>query len=222
MKKLFIQSIQRFYHNPIYSIYFLFLIALIIVPSFSSLWSGGYLVFELFYVIVIILSIIYASNSIWDLIIMSLLGLIMMSVLIIYGPNAEKITFNPFVTAIFFGIVLIRIVQHVLEDRNLNINDIYALASGYLVLPVSATPYFYMLHNTLPLGIISGDDLSFIDIMYFCFMTSTSVGYGDIVPGHPVTRTSSIILAVFGQLYLSILVGLIIGKYISSPIKMLK
>jgi hypothetical protein len=39
------------------------------------------------------------------------------------------------------------------------------------------------------------------DLIYFSFTTLTSVGYGDIVPLHPLARSLANLEAIFGQLY---------------------
>ena len=38
-------------------------------------------------------------------------------------------------------------------------------------------------------------------LIYFSFVTLTSVGYGDIVPVHPFARSLANIEAIIGQLY---------------------
>jgi hypothetical protein len=46
------------------------------------------------------------------------------------------------------------------------------------------------------------DNLALVDkLIYFSFMTLTSVGYGDITPLHPFARTLAEIEAIVGQLY---------------------
>ena len=39
------------------------------------------------------------------------------------------------------------------------------------------------------------------NLIYFSFVTMTSVGYGDIVPVHPYARSLANIEAIIGQLY---------------------
>jgi hypothetical protein len=39
------------------------------------------------------------------------------------------------------------------------------------------------------------------NLIYFSFVTLTSVGYGDIVPVHPVARSLTNIETIIGQLY---------------------
>jgi hypothetical protein len=47
--------------------------------------------------------------------------------------------------------------------------------------------------------------------MYFSFVTITSVGYGDIVPLHPVARAIAMVQMVGGQLYLASFVARLVG-----------
>ena len=49
--------------------------------------------------------------------------------------------------------------------------------------------------------------------LYFSFVTLASLGYGDIVPLKPYTRSLSTLITVTGQFYIAIIVALIIGKF---------
>jgi Ion channel len=46
---------------------------------------------------------------------------------------------------------------------------------------------------------------------YFSFVTLTTVGYGDVLPVHPVARSLAILEAVTGPLYLAILVARLVS-----------
>ncbi len=52
--------------------------------------------------------------------------------------------------------------------------------------------------------------------MYFSFCTLSTVGYGDIVPVSRWARSFSWLEAVFGQIYLAILVSRLVGLHIAS------
>ncbi len=54
------------------------------------------------------------------------------------------------------------------------------------------------------------------DQVYFSFVTQTTVGYGDFVPGEPVARAVAIAQALTGQLYLVTVVSLLVGGYVSA------
>ena len=49
---------------------------------------------------------------------------------------------------------------------------------------------------------------------YFSYTTLTTVGYGDIVPVHPVARTLSNLEGITGQVYLAVFVARLVGLYI--------
>lgn len=49
------------------------------------------------------------------------------------------------------------------------------------------------------------------DLIYFSFITLTTVGYGDVHPVHPVVRSLAVAEALVGQLYLAILIGSLVG-----------
>jgi hypothetical protein len=48
-------------------------------------------------------------------------------------------------------------------------------------------------------------------ILYFSFVTLTTVGYGDIVPIHPIVRSLANLEALVGQLYPAILIGRLVS-----------
>jgi hypothetical protein len=49
--------------------------------------------------------------------------------------------------------------------------------------------------------------------LYFSFCTMTTLGYGDITPVGHIARTLAWLEAVFGQLYIAILVGRLVALY---------
>jgi len=55
-------------------------------------------------------------------------------------------------------------------------------------------------------------DPSLQDTVYFAYVTLTTVGYGDLVPGSQITRALAIGEALLGQLYLVSVVALVIGN----------
>jgi hypothetical protein len=53
-------------------------------------------------------------------------------------------------------------------------------------------------------------------LVYYSFITLTTVGYGDITPIHPVARSLAVAEALTGQLYLAILIARLVSMQISS------
>jgi hypothetical protein len=61
----------------------------------------------------------------------------------------------------------------------------------------------------------AGDDIG--SAVYFSFMTLTSVGYGDVAPVAPAARALAMLEAVFGQLYLAVLIARLVSLYEREP-----
>jgi hypothetical protein len=50
-----------------------------------------------------------------------------------------------------------------------------------------------------------------INLVYFSFVTLTTVGYGDITPAHPIVRSLANLESLIGQLYPAILIGRLVS-----------
>lgn len=55
----------------------------------------------------------------------------------------------------------------------------------------------------------------FFDYIYYSFITLTTVGYGEVTPAVPLTRSIAMFVSLAGQLYLTILVAMLVGKFLS-------
>jgi Ion channel len=51
------------------------------------------------------------------------------------------------------------------------------------------------------------------DFVYFSFITMTTVGYGDLSPAHGLPRTTSVLEALMGQIFLVVLVSRLVAMY---------
>jgi len=49
------------------------------------------------------------------------------------------------------------------------------------------------------------------ELIYFSFVTLTTLGYGDVQPVHPAARSLAVAEALVGQLYLAILISSLVG-----------
>ncbi len=53
-------------------------------------------------------------------------------------------------------------------------------------------------------------------LIYFSYSTITSLGFGDIVPVSALARSVTMILAICGQVYMTVVMAIIVGTYINS------
>jgi hypothetical protein len=58
-------------------------------------------------------------------------------------------------------------------------------------------------------------DMSFADLVYFSYITLTTIGFGDISPNNELTKVIAVLGGISGQLYLTIVIAFIVGKFTS-------
>ena len=91
--------------------------------------------------------------------------------------------------------------------------------AAYLLLGV-IWAYAYALVAELAPGAFSGP-VSASDgprvWFYFSFVTLATVGYGDVLPVHPVARSLATLEAVTGSLYLAILIARLVSQAVTHP-----
>lgn len=120
---------------------------------------------------------------------------------------------------IFYSVIAIYIIKLVVVGANKKVttDTILGAISGYLMIALAWGMLFYLVELiqpnsfNFPVGINPSPDL----FIYFSHITISSVGYGEITPNTPLTRALSALLAMVGQLYLTVDMAVIIGIYLS-------
>jgi voltage-gated potassium channel len=57
--------------------------------------------------------------------------------------------------------------------------------------------------------------LHFSDYPYYTFATLTTIGYGDVVPRAPYSKSLAILIGGSGQIYVAVIIAMLVGKYAS-------
>lgn len=89
--------------------------------------------------------------------------------------------------------------------------------AGYLLIGFMWTYAYQLLLEKVPGAIhfpsVKTEALSALpgDLIYFSFVTLTTLGYGDANPVHPAARSLAVAEALVGQLYLAILIASLVG-----------
>lgn len=131
--------------------------------------------------------------------------------------------FNMF---IFQAFIVFFMIRHVSRSRDVNGTIILNAVNGYvligflgaLLLTMAEIAELYFWGIETPLINFAGSALpKFHDYLYFSFVTLTTLGYGDITPANALGKSIVILIATSGQLYLTVLVAMLVGKYLSRP-----
>lgn len=204
------------YFGLLLSIVFFFIVA----PFFSK-GVHARLVLDLSLMSMLILSAYICSSNKKYLIVAIILAAPAIIRLFFPGTEVDEITllFN----ASFFAFV-IGILLHLLFTTTYVTKDvIYAALSAYFLVGVLYGITFTLLECFFPGSFTFPqpiEDHTFYtafgqDLIYFSFVTLTTSGYGDIVPLSPPAKFMSILEAITGQIYLTVMIARLIGIHIS-------
>lgn len=128
---------------------------------------------------------------------------------------------------IFFLVLEYFIIFRVITHQEITKQTVIGAICGYMMIGVIFTYFFALLTYLNPASLSIGGR-SFAEeraasiehhnseVIYFSFITLTTVGYGDIVPAGPFARSLAVIEALAGQLYLAAFVARFVGL-LSSP-----
>jgi voltage-gated potassium channel len=127
------------------------------------------------------------------------------------------------VNILFFIVIIILLIRQIAISRKVSPGIILDAIAGYLLIGVifSIIVMFIMQYDS---GSFSYNQSQVVGSeqylnksvpLYYSFITLASVGYGDIVPLKPYTRSIATLIAVCGQFYIAIIVALLVGKFSS-------
>ena len=123
---------------------------------------------------------------------------------------------------LFFGITFSAMLGHVFSSGRVTVNKIAGGICVYMLIALVAAFVFAILDEVDPKsfrGVRADADVhAFTDAVYFSFVTLTTLGYGDITPETPLARTLCAMLAVIGQIYLTVLVAALVGLHIGERV----
>lgn len=117
-----------------------------------------------------------------------------------------------FGTILYFYIVVL-MVKNLLSYRVVTANLIYCAISTYLLIGIMWAGIYAVVEGIKP-GSFSGISET-ADLMYFSFVTLTTVGYGDITPQFILAKRLAVLEAAMGGIYMAVIIAMIVGRYMS-------
>ncbi|MDG1039583.1 MAG: ion channel [Polaribacter sp.] len=211
--------VTTYFYNPNYAYFLASLVLLILLPPFIFKSFLGILSFKIIYGIVLFLGSFHITQNLKQLLLSVILSaLVYLSFLL----NIESYTlgvYSLFLSTALFTLFLIHLIKYIISMKKVNANSLFACISGYILLGIVASFLFTLLNLFTENTAFNIASENFYDLLYFSFTTITSVGYGDIVPVSQLAKSVTILVSVLGQIYLTFLVAIIIGKYLVTETK---
>lgn len=118
-----------------------------------------------------------------------------------------------FGTILYFYIVVL-LVTTLLSIKVITADLIFCAISIYLIIGIMWAGIYSVLE-----GITPGSFSETNDLLYFSFVTLTTVGFGDVAPLSVLTRRLAVFEAAMGSIYMAVIIAMIVGRYMSMQVE---
>ena len=112
-----------------------------------------------------------------------------------------------FGTILYFYIVVLLVIK-LLSIRVITADLIFCAISIYLLIGIMWAGIYKVLE-----GISPGSFSETTDLLYFSFVTLTTVGFGDVAPLSLLSRRLAVFEAAMGNVYMAVIIAMIVGRY---------
>jgi hypothetical protein len=109
--------------------------------------------------------------------------------------------------------------KNLLLSGSVDVNKIIGAICMYLLLGLNWAVYYLFINMAIPdsfhglKATVPGNQMP--ELLYYSFVTMTTLGYGDLIPVKPLARTFAFLQAIVGQFYVAVLVAWLVGMYLS-------
>jgi len=155
----------------------------------------------------------------WFLFGLGLAALSLLFSLLNFFYTSQSIYIASILVILFFLInSLVLAIKQILFAPKIDVNKIVGSVTIYLLIGI-IWALLYGLVEELFTGSFEGtyladDGSRFWDLIYFSFVTLTTLGYGDILPVNTYARTLAYMEAIVGQFYIAILVASLVSAHL--------
>jgi hypothetical protein len=118
-----------------------------------------------------------------------------------------------FGTILYFYIIVLLVIK-LLSIRVITADLIFCAISIYLLIGIMWAGIYRVLE-----GISPGSFSETTDLLYFSFVTLTTVGFGDVAPLSPLSRRLAVFEAAMGNVYVAVIIAMIVGRYMQMQVE---
>lgn len=130
---------------------------------------------------------------------------------------------SDFSTIGFFLYMVTRFIMQISKSKYVDVKVIAESITGYLLfgmafgILIAVTQRFDPASISFPSSeVMLNPELShFSEYIYYSLVTLSTLGYGDVLPNAPYTKSLMTFITVSGQFYMAVVVALLIGKFAS-------
>lgn len=201
------------------------LLLMIIVSPFVQQFTGFQWTLAVFLALVLLTAVRTVANKphqYYVALVLAVIALLPQLGVLFDGSHWMEMTRLVSMVLFLVWVCLLLLRDIIVRSHTVTTELIFGAINVYLMVGLAFAFVYSLLEFAQPgsftgLGGYSGKQGSVNQFMYFSFITLSTLGYGDITPLTPFASTASYVQAIFGQLYLAILVARLVGLYISRP-----
>jgi voltage-gated potassium channel len=140
-----------------------------------------------------------------------------------YVEHGHSLTTSSlYLNLLFFSYAVYLLMRSVFRSTVVSMNLIMGAVCIYLLIGLNFAVFFTLIEEIAPHSFhalqpegLGRFDMLFNDFLYFSYINLSTLGYGDILPLSAPARYFSAFEAIFGQIYLSVLVARLLGLHLS-------
>lgn len=162
--------------------------------------------------------VLFYGKKVWRLpLIVLLIFLVSLETLnfVLDIPHARYLFFIAYI--IYFLFLSLEVYRQILVNKEVSFGMISSVLCGFIILGLVGGYLFSIIEITNPNSFnnLSDGVGAISDLIYFSFITILSIGYGDITPASDVAQKMAMFIGLIGYFYGVVVIGIIMGKYIS-------
>lgn len=122
----------------------------------------------------------------------------------------------PFLLALYLHVIRLMLMS-VFRARKVTMDTIGMALCAYIMIGILWVLFYVPIATYRPESFSFPDTVTdpifFGDLVYFSYVTLTTLGYGDVIPLTPLARGLAILEALTGVLFLAVLISRLVGAY---------
>src|SRR5262249_51586024 len=217
------RAVARFWKADWYLSFLLCMLLLVVFVLFPLSGRGplGGVVLQLVFSLILISGVALVANSRMVLVLATLLaaGTAAIGWIQLYEPSRQLAVIGVSLWILFFSMLAAVILVRVFREGRINFYRIQGAVCVYLLLGVIWSGCYRLVIQFDPeafnLPASPADAPLMSKLVYFSFVTLTTVGYGDVTAVHSMARSLALLEALTGQLFPAVLIARLVAMEVS-------
>jgi len=218
-----LRTIARFWRADWYLSFLLGLLLLVVFVLYPLSGRGpfGGVLFQLFFSLILISGAALVANSRAALVLALLLaaGTAAIGWIRLYAPSSRLTILDTSLWIAFFSMLAAVILVQVFREGKINFHRIQGAVCVYLLLGVIWAGCYHLVIQFDPsafnLAHPADDNTVMSRLVYFSFVTLTTLGYGDVTAVNPAAQSLALLEALAGQLFPAVLIARLVAMEVS-------